>query len=81
MADFALSPMGPAMLVRAEAKVSAAGRITAMAVQSIGQPHVHRPGRGGTVNMIAAERLASPLPKGRPSDVALARASPAKELA
>lgn len=72
-ADFALSPLGPGMLVRAEARVTPDGRIAALDVISAGQPHVHRPGRGGTVNFIAGERLAAPFPKGRPTDVPLAR--------
>ncbi|NJO32143.1 MAG: molybdopterin-dependent oxidoreductase [Rhodospirillales bacterium] len=71
-ADFALSPLGPGMIVTAEAKVSA-GQITAFSIQSVGQAHVFRPGRGGTVNFIAAERLSAPLPKGRASDVPLSR--------
>ncbi len=71
-ADFALSPLGPGMVVTAEAKV-AAGRITAFSIQSVGQAHVFRPGRGGTVNFIAAERLSAPPPKGIASDVPLSR--------
>ena len=72
-ADFALSPLGPGMAVAAEARVSTGGRITAFSIQSVGQAHVFRPGRGGTVNFIAAERLSSPLPKGKATDVPLAR--------
>jgi CO/xanthine dehydrogenase Mo-binding subunit len=72
-ADFALSPLGPGMAVAAEAKVSAGGRITAFSIQSVGQAHVFRPGRGGTVNFIAAERVSAPLPKGKATDVPLAR--------
>ena len=72
-ADFALSPLGPGMAVAAEARVSTGGRITAFSIQSVGQGHVFRPGRGGTVNFIAAERLSSPLPKGKATDVPLAR--------
>jgi CO/xanthine dehydrogenase Mo-binding subunit len=72
-ADFSLSPLGPGMVVKAEAKVSDEGRITALAIDSTGQTQVSRPGRGGTVNLVSAERLAEPLAKGRPSDVPLAR--------
>ncbi len=72
-ADFALSPLGPGMAVAAEARVSTGSRITAFSIQSVGQAHVFRPGRGGTVNFIAAERLSSPLPKGKATDVPLAR--------
>jgi CO/xanthine dehydrogenase Mo-binding subunit len=72
-ADFALSPLGPGMVVTAEARVATGGRITAFSIQSVGQAHVFRPGRGGTVNFIAAERLSSPLPKGKATDVPLAR--------
>jgi CO/xanthine dehydrogenase Mo-binding subunit len=61
------------MVVKAEAKVSDDGRITALAVDSTGQTQVSRPGRGGTVNLVSAERLAEPLAKGQPSDVPLAR--------
>lgn len=71
-ADFSLSPLGPGMVVKAEAKVSGEGRIMALTVESTGQSHVSRPGRGGTVNLISAERLADPFPRGRPSDVPLA---------
>lgn len=72
-ADFVLSPLGPGMVVTAEATVSTGGRIMGFSIQSTGQGHVSRPGRGGTVNFIAAERLSSPLPKGKAVDVALAR--------
>jgi nicotinate dehydrogenase subunit B len=72
-ADFALSPMGPGMIVNAEAKVSADSKITSFSIQSVGQAHVFRPGRGGTVNFIAAERLSVPLPEGKAIDVPLAR--------
>ena len=72
-ADFALSPLGPGMIVTAEAKVSADNKITAFSIKSVGQAHVFRPGRGGTVNFIAAERLSAPLPKGKAIDVPLAR--------
>lgn len=71
--DFALSPLGPGTLVRAEATISDAGRIETFRIESICQAHVHRPGRGGTANLIAAERLAEPLASSRPSDVPLAR--------
>jgi nicotinate dehydrogenase subunit B len=72
-ADFALAPMGPGMRVEVEAKLAETGRITAFRILSTGQPHVFRPGRGGTLNLVAAERLATPFPKGRPSDVPPAR--------
>jgi len=72
-ADFSLSPLGPGMIVRAAAKFNEDGRITSLTVESIGQSQVSRPGRGGTVNLIAAERLAKPCAKGQPSDVPLAR--------
>ena len=72
-ADFALAPTGPGAIVSAEAKVGADGRIASMKVQSVCQSHVFRPGRGGTANLIAAERLAVPLPKGQPVDPPLAR--------
>ena len=71
--DFALSPMGPGMLVRAEAFVSEAGRIEDFKIETIGQPHVHRPGHDGRANFIAAERLAEPMAPSRPSDVPLER--------
>lgn len=72
-ADFALAPIGPGAVVRAEATIGAEGRIAALRIQSVSQSHVFRPGRGGTANLIAAERLAEPLPKGNPVDPPLAR--------
>lgn len=72
-ADFSLAPLGPGAIVRAEAKVDAGGRIAALTIQSQSQAHVSRPGRGGTINLVAAERLAVPMEKGSPPDVPLAR--------
>ncbi|MEO8652432.1 MAG: molybdopterin cofactor-binding domain-containing protein [Hyphomicrobiaceae bacterium] len=72
-ADFSLAPTGPGMIVTAEAKVGAEGRIAALRIQSVCQSQVFRPGRGGTANLIAAERLAEPFPKGQPVDPPLAR--------
>lgn len=72
-ADFSLAPLGPGAIVKAEAKVDADGRIAAMIVQAQSQAHVSRPGRGGTINLVAAERIAVPMPKGVASDVPLAR--------
>ena len=72
-ADFSLAPTGPGMIVTAEAKVGADGRIASMRVESVCQSQVFRPGRGGTANLIAAERLAAPFPKGTPIDPPLAR--------
>lgn len=72
-ADFSLAPLGPGAVVRAEATIDADGRITALAIQSRSQAHVSRPGRGGTINLVAAERLAIPLEKRSPPDVPLAR--------
>jgi nicotinate dehydrogenase subunit B len=72
-ADFSLAPLGPGAIVKAEAKVDADGRITAMSIQSQSQAHVSRPGRGGTLNLVAAERLTTPMAKGAASDVPLAR--------
>ena len=57
----------------AEATLGAGGRIAALKVQVICQSHVFRPGRGGTANLIAAERLAKPMAKGTPVDPPLAR--------
>ena len=71
--EFAVAPMGPAMVTRAEATVDAAGRIQALTVDVASQPHVRRPGRGGTVNMLAAERLDSPFPSATPDDVPVER--------
>ncbi len=71
-ADFSLAPTGPGAIVKAEATVDG-GRITAMKVEAACQSHVFRPGRGGTANLIAAERLADPQPKGTPVDPPLAR--------
>lgn len=72
-ADFSLAPMGPGAIVKAEAKLNAEGRITAFSIQSQSQAHVSRPGRGGTLNLVAAERLATPLQKGKPLDVPVER--------
>jgi CO/xanthine dehydrogenase Mo-binding subunit len=72
-ADFSLAPLGPGALVRAEARVGEDGRITAFTIQSQSQAHVSRPGRGGTINLVAGERLAMPLPKGKPLDVPVER--------
>ncbi len=72
-ADFSLAPTGPGAIVSAEATIGSGGRITALKVQAACQSHVFRPGRGGTANLIAAERLAEPLPKGTPVDPPLAR--------
>lgn len=72
-ADFSLAPLGPGAVVRAEAKVNSGGRITAFSIQSQSQAHVSRPGRGGTLNLVAAERLATPLQKGKPLDVPVER--------
>ena len=72
-ADFSLAPLGPGAIVRAEAKVDSDGRITAFTLQSQSQAHVSRPGRGGTINLVAAERLATPLEKRSPPDVPLER--------
>jgi CO/xanthine dehydrogenase Mo-binding subunit len=72
-ADFSLAPLGPGAIVKAEAKVDSDGRITAMTIQSQSQAHVSRPGRGGTINLVAAERLAMPMEKAAPPDVPLAR--------
>ena len=72
-ADFSLAPTGPGMIVTAEAKVGAEGRIASLRIQSVCQSQVFRPGRGGTANLIAAERLAEPFPKGQPMDPPLAR--------
>ncbi len=72
-ADFSLAPLGPGAIVKAEAKVSAEGRITAFTLQAQSQAHVSRPGRGGTINLVAAERLAVPLEKKSPPDVPLDR--------
>jgi len=72
-ADFSLAPMGPGAIVKAEAKVNAKGRITAFSIQSQSQAHVSRPGRGGTINLVAAERLSTPLQKGKPLDVPVDR--------
>lgn len=72
-ADFSLAPTGPGAIVKAEATVGPEGRITALKVEAACQSHVFRPGRGGTANLIAAERLAEPMPKGTPVDPPLAR--------
>jgi nicotinate dehydrogenase subunit B len=72
-ADFSLAPLGPGAIVKAEAKVNADGRITAFTLQAQSQAHVSRPGRGGTINLVAAERLAVPLEKKSPPDVPLDR--------
>jgi CO/xanthine dehydrogenase Mo-binding subunit len=72
-ADFSLAPLGPGAIVKAEAKVDADGRILAFTLQSQSQAHVSRPGRGGTINLVAAERLAVPLEKKSPPDVPLGR--------
>lgn len=72
-ADFSLAPLGPGAIVKAEAKVDADGRITAFTLQAQSQAHVSRPGRGGTINLVAAERLAVPLEKRSPPDVPLDR--------
>ncbi len=72
-ADFSLAPLGPGAIVKAEAKVDGDGRITAFTLQSQSQAHVSRPGRGGTINLVAAERLATPLEKRSPPDVPLER--------
>lgn len=72
-ADFSLAPLGPGAIVTAEARVDDDGRITALSIQSQSQAHVSRPGRGGTINLVAAERLAAPMTKAAPPDVPLAR--------
>ncbi len=72
-ADFSLAPLGPGAIVRAEAKVDGEGRITAFSIRSESQAHVSRPGRGGTLNLVAGERLATPLQKGKPLDVPVDR--------
>jgi len=72
-ADFSLAPLGPGAVVKAEAKVDSEGRITALSIQSQSQAHVSRSGRGGTINLVAAERLAVPMAKGAPPDVPLER--------
>jgi CO/xanthine dehydrogenase Mo-binding subunit len=72
-ADFSLAPLGPGAIVKAEARVNADGRIEALSIQSKSQAHVSRPGRGGTLNLVAAERLATPMAKAAASDVPLAR--------
>src|SRR5690606_3932823 len=72
-ADFSLAPLGPGAIVKAEAKVNSEGRITAFSIRSHSQAHVSRPGRGGTINLVAAERLSAPLPKGTPLDVPVER--------
>lgn len=72
-ADFSLAPLGPGAIVKAEVKVDGDGRITAFTLQSQSQAHVSRPGRGGTINLVAAERLATPMEKRSPPDVPLER--------
>jgi CO/xanthine dehydrogenase Mo-binding subunit len=71
--DFALSPHGPGMRVSASATLDASGRIKAFDIESTGQAHVNRPGRGGTPNFIAGERLEARLPSSQPGDVGLER--------
>ena len=80
-ADFSLAPTGPGAIVTAEATISSAGRIASIKVQSVCQSHVFRPGRGGTANLIAAERLAEPMVKGTPVDPPLARGGGAERNA
>ncbi|MFN3745259.1 MAG: molybdopterin cofactor-binding domain-containing protein [Hyphomicrobiaceae bacterium] len=72
-ADFSLAPLGPGAIVKAEARVDADGRIEALSIQSESQAHVSRPGRGGTLNLVAAERLAIPMAKAAANDVPLTR--------
>lgn len=58
--EFRLSPMGPAMLTRAEARVDADGQILGMRVHSASAPHGNRPGRGGAPQLRASFYMAKP---------------------
>lgn len=71
--EFAAGPLGPAMAVRAAGTLDETGRIAAMEVMSISQPHARRPGRGGFAELTPAMRLEPPLPKADPGDVPPAR--------
>lgn len=79
--DFIGSPLAPGMVVRAEARVDDAGRLSALSVVSCSQPHAQRPGRGGIVGMTAAELIEPPFPWDFADDVPLARGGGAERNA
>lgn len=60
--DFQASPAGCAMVVRADGILGADGRIAAISMESLSQPHAQRPGRGGFAELTNAALLDPPLP-------------------
>lgn len=71
--DFQASPAGCAMVVRAEGVLDDKGRIAAISMDSMSQPHARRPGRAGFAEMTNAALLDPPLPVPVPVDVPTAR--------
>lgn len=71
--EFKAAPLGPGMVVNGTARLDASGRLSAINMRAASQPHAQRPGRGGLVGMLAAERLNSPFEAYNTDDVPLAR--------
>ncbi len=71
--DFVGSPLGPGMAVKGKATLGGDGRISAISMTSLSQPHAQRPGRGGMAGLTAAELIDPPLPSASADDVPIAR--------
>ncbi|MGI9479864.1 MAG: molybdopterin cofactor-binding domain-containing protein [Hyphomicrobiaceae bacterium] len=79
--DFQASPAGCAMVVRTTGTLDGNGRIAALSMDCLSQPHARRPGRGGFAEMTNAALLDPPLPVPVPEDVPPARGGGAERNA
>jgi CO/xanthine dehydrogenase Mo-binding subunit len=61
--EFAWAPIGPAMVMRAEAALSSEGRIVDWSYDVWSNSHAMRPGQAGGVNLLAAWQLKEPFTK------------------
>ncbi len=65
------APFGPGMITLAEAILNESNTIEGMIVDVTSPPHVRRPGRNGTPNLLAAEYIEKAVPAAPGTDVPL----------
>lgn len=69
--EFRVAPLGAAMTTTAAARLDDTGTLASASILVTSPPHANRPGMAGAANLVAATRLAKPVPLARSNDLPL----------